>query len=93
VAKGVTRLARITVRLTPRAGRDAIDGWDGERLRIRVAAAPVDGKANEALLHLLARTLGVAPSRLVLLSGARTRIKIVEIHGVSVKQARQALGV
>ena len=61
-------------------------------MRVRVAAAPVDGKANEALLHLLAKTLGVAPSRLALLSGARARTKIVDIDGVSAVEARRALG-
>ena len=86
-------MARISVRLTPRAGRDAIDGWDGERLRVRVAAAPVDGRANEALLHLLAKTVGVAPSRVALVSGAQARTKIVDIDGVSAKEARRALGV
>jgi uncharacterized protein len=86
-------VARISVRLTPRAGRDAIDGWDGERLRVRVAAAPVDGRANEALLHLLAKTVGVAPSRVALVSGAQARTKIVDIDGVSAKEARRALGV
>lgn len=85
-------MARIAVRLTPRAGRNAIDGWDGETLHVRVAAAPIDGKANGALLRLLAKTLGVAPSRLALVSGAQARIKIVEIDGVSAEEARRALG-
>jgi uncharacterized protein YggU (UPF0235/DUF167 family) len=82
---------RITVRLTPRGGRDAIDGWDGEVLRARVAAAPVDGAANESLVRLLAKALRVAPSRLSLVAGAQSRTKTVEVDGLSPEQVRTAL--
>jgi hypothetical protein len=83
---------RITVRLTPRGGRDAIEGWDGEVLRVRVAAAPVDGGANEALVRLLAKALRVAPSRLTLVTGAQSRTKTVEVDGLSAEEIRAALG-
>ena len=83
--------ARIKVRLTPRGGRDAIDGWDGDTLRVRVASAPVDGKANDALLRLLAKALGVAPSRLTLVSGARSRTKMIDIDGMPADDVRIAL--
>jgi uncharacterized protein (TIGR00251 family) len=72
-------MTRITVRLTPKAGRDAIDGWDGDVLRARVAAPPADGKANDALLRLLAKRLGVAPSKLTLVSGAQSRTKHIDL--------------
>ena len=84
-------MARISVRLTPRAGRNAIDGWDGEILRARVAAPPVDGKANDALLRLLAKALGVAPSGVALVSGAQSRVKIVEADGMTLDDIRSAL--
>ncbi len=84
-------MARISVRLTPRAGRSAIDGWDGDVLRARVAAPPVDGKANDALLRLLAKALGVAPSRVTLVSGAQSRVKIVEVDGMTADVVRRAL--
>ncbi len=72
----------ILVRLTPRAGRDSIDGVDDEgRLRVRVAAPPVDGAANEALIGLLATTLGVPCGRLAIESGATSRVKRVGIDG------------
>ena len=72
------------IRLTPRAGRDAIDGVDeAGRLRIRVAAAPVDGAANESLMRLLARALGVPPSTVYLESGAASRRKCLRIDGVT----------
>ena len=71
------------MRLTPRGGRDAIDGFrpDG-RLSARVAAAPADGAANEALVRLLARNLGVPPSNVTIVSGAASRLKTVQIAGL-----------
>jgi uncharacterized protein (TIGR00251 family) len=73
------------VRLTPKAARDAIEGWqqgaDGLKyLKARVSAAPHDGKANEALVELLARSLGVAKSKVKIVSGASARIKRVEVQ-------------
>ena len=92
MAEGVAVVpARITVRLTPRGGRDAIDGWDGETLRVRVASAPVDGKANDALMRLLAKALGLAPSRVNLISGAQARVKTIEVDGLSADEVRRAL--
>ena len=84
-------MPRISVRLTPRAGRNAIDGWDGDVLRARVAAPPVDGKANDALLRLLAKALGVAPSSIAVVSGAQARVKIVEVDGITAHDIRRAL--
>jgi uncharacterized protein (TIGR00251 family) len=70
---------RFAVRLTPRGGRDAIDGvGEDGALRVRVAAPPVDGAANEALCRLLARTLGVAPGGVRIVGGASGRRKVVE---------------
>ena len=87
-------MARITVRLTPRAGRDAVDGWATHQalLRVRVAAAPVDGAANEALIRVLARSLRVPPSAVHIVAGAAARIKVVDIDGLSDKEVRAAIG-
>ncbi|MGA2128489.1 MAG: DUF167 family protein [Xanthobacteraceae bacterium] len=76
----------VDVRLTPKGGRDAVDGVetlaDGRvLLKVRVRAAPSDGEANDALIRLVARSLGVAPSRVSLLSGATARIKRLTIAG------------
>ena len=84
--------ARFTVRLTPRGGRDAIDGWDGDTLRVRVSAAPTDGKANDALVRLLAKALGLAPSRLAIVSGASSRTKIIEAEGLSLDDVHTRTG-
>jgi uncharacterized protein (TIGR00251 family) len=76
----------VTVRLTPKGGRDAIDGIetlaDGQTvLKTHVRAAPFEGAANEALCRLLAKTLGVPPGRTEIVGGATSRIKRVKIVG------------
>jgi uncharacterized protein YggU (UPF0235/DUF167 family) len=76
----------VAVRLTPRGGRDAIEGIerraDGQCvLKARVRAAPTEGEANEALLSLLARAVGVPPRDVSLAAGATARIKRVTIAG------------
>ena len=76
----------ITVRLTPKGGRDSIDGVetmsDGRAvLKARVRAAPHEGAANDALVRLLARTLGVPPRSVEVTGGATSRIKRVTIVG------------
>jgi hypothetical protein len=78
----------ISCRLTPKGGRDAIDGVatlaDGARVLIaRVRAAPEDGKANAALRALMAARLGVAPSRVKLAAGAKSRVKQIFVAGDS----------
>jgi uncharacterized protein (TIGR00251 family) len=76
----------LTVRLTPKGGRDAIDGIeamaDGRSvLKVRVRAAPSEGEANDALVRLLAKSLKIAARQVTLVAGATTRIKRLEIAG------------
>ncbi|HEX2537451.1 MAG TPA: DUF167 family protein [Pseudolabrys sp.] len=76
----------VTVRLTPKGGRDAIDGVetlaDGRTvLKARVRAAPSEGEANDALCRLLAKALGVPPRDVSLTAGATARIKRLAIAG------------
>jgi uncharacterized protein len=74
---------RFTVRLTPRGGSDRIDGVSDEGVLLaRVAAPPVEGAANEALVKLIARELDVAPSSVRIVSGATGRFKQVAVSGV-----------
>ena len=81
---------KITVRLQPRASRDEILGWDEEgTLRVRVMAPPVDGAANAALIQLLAKRLGIAKSKISLISGATARNKVVEVEGVTEAAVRK----
>jgi len=55
---------RLNVHLTPRASRDQIEDWRDGVLRVRVSAPPVDGRANEALIRVIAAALKIAPSRI-----------------------------
>ncbi len=80
--------ARFRVRLTPGGGADRIEGVAEGVLRVRVAARPVDGAANEALIRLLAATLGVAPSQVTFIRGATARSKVVEIAGLASEALR-----
>ncbi len=76
------RLARLTVRVVPRAGRDVIDGAADGRLRVRVAAPPADGAANAALVRLVAEALGVPPTTVRITRGSTARDKVLEIDGL-----------
>lgn len=88
---------RLAVRVTPKGGRDAADGWvldPGGRpcLKVRVSAAPSDGEANAALLAFLAKTLKRPKSALRIASGETSRLKIVEIEGLDETQLAAAFG-
>lgn len=74
------------VRLTPRGGRDALDGVetlaDGRSvLKARVRAAPTEGEANAALIQLLAKELGLSRSQISITAGATARQKTVALQG------------
>lgn len=76
----------VTIRLTPKGGRDAIDGIetlaDGQPvLKVRVRTAPTDGEANAALISLLSKTLDVPRRKVTLAAGEISRIKRIEIAG------------
>ena len=76
----------VTVRLTPKGGRDAIDGIEtlsnGQTvLKVRVRAAPMEGEANAALARVLGKALGVPPGRVAIVGGATSRIKRVKVSG------------
>jgi hypothetical protein len=88
---------RLAVRVTPRAGRDAIEGWTADAagravLKLRVAASATDGQANAAVLALLAKALGVAKSHLSLIGGQTARLKIVEIAGIEAADIARVFG-
>ncbi|MDP1777617.1 MAG: DUF167 domain-containing protein [Brevundimonas sp.] len=81
-------MVHLAVRLTPGAAADRIDGWvvDAEGrpvLKVRVRARPVEGEANEALIKLLAKALGVPKSAVVLQRGGQSRTKMVGVDGLS----------
>jgi uncharacterized protein (TIGR00251 family) len=68
------------VQILPRARTDAVAGVTGDRLKVRIAAPPVEGRANEHLLAYLAKLFGVPKSNVMLQRGAASRRKVVRIH-------------
>ena len=82
----------IKIRAQPRAGRTEIAGTHGDALKIRLAAPPVDGKANEELIAFLSATLGVPTSAVELIRGRTSRTKTVRIQGMGAAEARERLG-
>ena len=74
----------LTLHIQPGAKKTEFAGLHGDALKIRLAAPPVDGKANEALLRFVADTLGLPKSAVSLKSGQTSRRKVVEISGVAI---------
>jgi uncharacterized protein (TIGR00251 family) len=84
--------ARIAVRLTARAGKDSLEGVRDGILHARVSAPPVDGKANRALCRLMAKRVGVAPSRVRIARGEKSRDKLVRVEGIDSMTLEKMLG-
>ena len=88
----------LTVRLTPKGGRDRLEGVveDAEgrpAIKARVSAPPVDGAANVALIKLLAKTLGVSKSKIRFASGETARIKRLLVIGDTAELANTLHGI
>lgn len=81
----------LTLHIQPGAKRTETAGLHGDALKIRLAAPPVDGKANDALIAFLAKTLGVSKSSVELVSGQTSRAKRVRVAGVTPTIAAGAL--
>lgn len=73
---------RLSVRIVPRASRDVVIGMRGGALLVRVTAPPVDGAANEALIRVLARRIGVPKGMLRITTGRTSKLKVVEVAGL-----------
>jgi len=76
----------------PRASRTAVVGLQGDAIKVRVAAPPVDGKANAELVRFLAKRLGVPRSAVDVVRGETGRRKTVRIAGLTAAEARTRLG-
>jgi uncharacterized protein (TIGR00251 family) len=82
---------RLRVRVSPGARRTELVGRQGEAWKVRVAAPPERGKANDAVLKLLAERLGVPAGELRLVAGGSGRDKIVELRGLGLREAERRL--
>jgi uncharacterized protein (TIGR00251 family) len=82
---------QIAVRLKPRGHRDELLGLADGVLQARVSAPPVDGKANRALCRLIAKRVGVAPSKVSVVRGEKSRDKLIRIDGLAGDAVLEAL--
>jgi len=81
----------LSLRVQPRASRNAVVGWTGDTLKIRLTAPPVEGAANAACLAFLADLLDLPQSQFEILRGERSRNKVVQITGLTREEVRARL--
>jgi uncharacterized protein len=82
----------IKVRVQPRAPRTEIAGEHAGAIKVRIAAPPVDGKANEECRRYLAKLLKVSATSVEIISGESSRDKVIRIHNISAGRVLEALG-
>ena len=86
-------MARLTVKVHPRAKRSALTGRLGDAWKLALAAPPVDGKANDECVRFFAELAGVPRSRVRIVMGLTSRLKVVEIEGVTQEDLERRLKV
>ena len=86
-------MARLTVKVHPRARRSALAGRIGDAWKLSLAAPPVDGKANDECVRFLAEFARVPRSRVRIVMGLTSRVKVVEIEGVAQEDLERRLSV
>ena len=85
-------MARVTVKVHPRAKRTGVAGRFGDAWKLDLAAPPVDGRANEECVRWFAELAGVARSRVRIVTGATGRTKVVEVEGMEQAELTRRLG-
>jgi len=85
-------MARLTVRVHPRARRSAVTGRLGDAWKLDLAAPPVEGKANEECVRFFAELAGVPRARVRIVTGAASRSRVVEIEGVGQDEIERLMG-
>jgi uncharacterized protein (TIGR00251 family) len=88
-----TMTARLEVYVQPRASKTQVAGVHDGRIKIRLAAPPVDGAANAELVSFVASRLGIAKSKVRVVAGEASRRKVVEVEGVDEATLRRQLGI
>lgn len=82
---------RLETKIIPGSSRTEIMGWLGKCLKIKVAAPPEKGKANQAVVKILAEKLALNEASITIVSGSTSQRKVIEIEGISPQQLSQAL--
>lgn len=83
--------ARLSIRVHPRSARESVEISEDGRIVVRVHAPPVEGAANDAVVHAMAEALGVRRSQVRVVLGSRSRDKVVEIDGMVAEKALDQL--
>lgn len=83
--------ASFNVRVQPRARKNEVCGVQGDALKVRLTAPPVDGAANEALVAFLAKSLEVRKSQVEIIQGRTSRSKVVTVSGISPEKVQERL--
>ncbi len=84
-------MATLVVHVVPRARRTKVSGWHGDAIKVKVAAAPVDGAANAELVRFVAERVGVPRATVTIVSGVTARRKTVAVAGVATDALARAL--
>lgn len=82
----------LAIKVHPRAKKNAITGEVGEALKVSLTAPPVDGKANQACIHLFARVLKLPRSSITIAAGQTSRNKVIRVTGLTAEEVRKRLG-
>jgi uncharacterized protein (TIGR00251 family) len=82
----------IAVKVVPRASKNEIAGREGDAVKIRLTAPPVEGKANAALVKFLADALGVSRAQIEVVAGQGSRRKLVRVRGVTEQRIKALVG-
>ena len=85
-------MARLTVKVHPRARRSAVAGRLGDAWKLDLTAPPVESKANEECVRYLAELVGVPRARVRIVMGLTSRTKVVEIEGITEEEFGRAAG-
>lgn len=83
-------MGRLSLKVVPGSSQDEIVGWLGDSLKVKVKAPPEKGRANEAVVALLAKRLGIESSSIAVVSGHGSPAKVVEVDGMDVEALRAA---
>ena len=83
-------MGRLNLKVVPGSSRDEIIGWLGDSLKVKVKAPPEKGRANEAVVALLAERLGIGTSSIAVVSGHSSHAKVVEVDGMDNEAIRAA---
>ena len=81
----------LEVKITPNASKNEILRWEENRLVIKIQGIPEKGKVNENLISFLARTLGIAKAQIKIVAGRTSRLKKLNIQGVSSEQIKELM--